>query len=1359
MKSRLPFRFSTLGLLSLAIPGTVTADPQIQVQRATGNAATTLSTDLDASAVANGFRTANPVDAALSDNRIGDRIIDASDAGFVVADGSQTASARGSSQSLLQSIAGGEQAVAALAVGFASSQATVGASLGDSLIGLDIDGSVTGVGGIALRGNLASASSRGNDARVALDASGSNDGFAGDTALSPDFDHTLPSAPLSATFGGDLIVAGVQQLDGGSAASATLSSNVLGLSLSGELDALSGGLSLSGNRATAEAGGNRLQLDLDNALAGGDIDASAGAFQALVDTDVTARVEGQRLGVAADADNSRLRQTAVNLDGNRVAASASGNRADAAVRSAADADEDSLRLDIEQFVSAGSDPALNPEHRVRATVDDLVLGVSQRPGQDSDGTALTLDGNTVEALASGNAQDSGVDLLDRGLASAATVVVEAQQSLELPGADLAIDALVGGSGPVRLGLVGSSTTGTVHDDLDLVLDGNQLLAEAVGNDGGQRVDGLAGNLAGVLSLEQGQTAQGSIDDNLGLTAEINDTGLGIGALESLGAPRLLVSDNRLDASATLNRQTQQLGAIAGSVEDTALLTISGVQAVDDAGVVARAQALRLGVGEPTTVIGDSAGSDTARVQVSGNRVSASGNLNRADQTLAGSSGNMAGVVLASSSQSIGAGGGFNNVDGVLSDIALGLSGSTASPAPGGRLDLLVTDNRLLAEASGNRVERAVGDQTGSLDGGLLLGDSQSASGVGVVAQAQGIEAGLTAADLGLSADTDRVDIGVSGNRVQALARQNQARTETGTTSGSLAGAQVLLIDQLGSGGFVLGNNGGVALGVGANVLDANDSNLALGAASDGTRLTVRDNQTLAEASANLATAGLGSVVGNLSGSQLAAISQSDSGGLLQSQAIDIAIGATLLELSEVGNGDGSLELLVSDNQSQSLARGNQASLALGGVTGSVEGSGSVLAGTAQVLGSTLLAIAGNVQIGVDDAEAIATTAGGDASLQVSGNRLRTEAQGNRADLDLGTVAGRLAGSVAGAIAQGFGDDLDVGTTGDAEASLQAATTGVRIGITQFGALGGGRPTSSLVDGNRVEVLSTANDALATGSQAGDLDGTLVQEEFQSVVGGAGAILSLASDIGIGVQGGDIGDDVTAAITGNAVLAVSSGNRVQSGFDTLAGRIGGTVVSGASQDFTGSALAVDGDLLATVEGSLIGVGGSGVINLPQASVSGNLLIASVEANSVQRSIGSLAGTLDGGGLALGDTQTLGDAVLLARTQDSRIGASLDGSADLPTRLGVSGNQVLAQALGNRVEQQLAMAGASSLQGADTTLSASQTATGGSVGAVIGNVQVGLAAPGAGSFTGNATVSGNRVGASALVNQAAVRRGGP
>lgn len=1359
MKTRMPFRLSTLGLLSLAIPGAVFGDPQIQVDHSAGSPATTLSTDLDASQTANAYRDAQTVEASLDGTQLGDSLVGASGADFALSDGRQQASALGNSQSLLQAIAGGEQAVAALAVGIASNQATVSASLGNSLTGLDIDGTVDGAGSIALSGNQTTATSRSNEASVSLLASGTNSGFSGDSASSPDFDHGFPAAPLSAAFGGDLIVAGVQQLDGGSAATASLTGNVLGVALAGEIDSLGGGVTLAGNRAGAEAEGNRLLLDLDSELGGADIDASVGAFQSIVDTDVTAAVSGQRLGVAADADNSRLNQTALSLAGNAVSASAGGNRAEASLRGAADADEDSLRLDIEQFVRAENDPALNPEHRLRATVDDLVLGVEQRPGQDSVGNGLTLAGNRVEALAGGNRQNSRADLLDRGLAAGASVEVEAQQTLELPGADLAIDALIGSSGAIRLGLSGSTSAGTVHDDLNLVLSDNAVLAEALGNDSDQSLGGFAGPLLGVLTVDQSQRARGSIDDNLGLNAELNDVGLGVGALERLGAPQILVSDNQLDARAVLNRQQQQLGALDAGLDATGLLTLSGAQDADDASVAARAQALRLGLGDPATQIADGASSADARLQVSGNRISAAADLNLASQTLDGHSGNLAGLALAASAQSIGANGGLGTVDAVLSDVALGLSGSTASPAPDGRLDLQVQDNRLSAEASANRFERQLGTGTGGVDGALLLQDSQTASGASVVAQAQGIEAGLTAVDLSLAPGTDRVDIDVSGNRLQAIARQNQSLTETGAGSGSLAGIQLLLVEQQGSGGFVIGNNGGVALGVGANVLDANDSDLALGAAAVSTRLTVSGNLSLAEASGNLATASLGAFSGSLSGLQLATLAQSDSGGLLISQAIDLAIGATLLEASNVGNGDGSLQVLVSDNQSQSLVRGNQLSLELGGVDGHIDGAGAVLAGSSQALGSSLLAIAGNVQIGVDDAETIGTTAGGEVSLQVSDNRLRSEAQGNRASLGLGASSGTLAGGIAGVTAQGFGDDLDAGTVGDAEASLQASATAVRIGVTQFGALGGGRPVATLVDGNRVEVLATANEASAGGRFSGDLAGLLTQDQSQSLVGGVGGILSSASDIAIGVQGNDIGGEVTAAITGNAVLAVSSGNRAQGGFAALAGHLGGAVSSSGSQSFTGSPLAVDGDLQATVENTRLTVSGSGALNLPSAQVSGNTLFASVEANAAQRTVGSLAAVLNGGtGIGLSDSQTLSDAVLAARVQDARIGASLDGGAAIPTALGISGNQVLAQALGNRVDQQLALAGSSSTGGADSTLAASQSATGSQLTALVSNVQVGLAAPGAGSFSGSTSLNGNRVGASAIVNQAAVRRGG-
>lgn len=1333
------------------------ADPQIRIDQASAAASISQSAEIDALAVANGSRETQPVSASLNAIRLGDRVIDARDASFAVTDGSQFATARGNSQSLTQSLVGGETAVAAVAVAISRDGATVDAQLQNSLTGIEIDGRVGGSGGITLGNNRSGASARGNDAGVVLTLDGANSGDIGNGASGSDFDHLYPGTPHSAVVGGDLIAAGAQRLESGSASRASLSDNLLGVSLTGEIDALTGGLALQGNFVSAEAEGNRLLIRVDETLAGRDVDTSLSGFQAVVDTDIIAGISRQRLGVAADTNDSRLQQTDLSLSGNRLAASAIANRGEAQAVTALDDAGDSLRLDSEQFLRATAAPAVNAEHRVRASVDDLVLGFEQRPGRDSNRNRLSLDANAVDATAGGNLQASVVDLGTQGLAAGASARVEAQQSLQLPGADLGIEALIGAAGAVRLGVSATTATGTLHDDLQLQLNGNRVSASAVGNRGEQALLGLAGAIDGGLSIEQSQDAAGSANDNLGIQAAVLDTGLGIGRLEGLGAPQLLIADNLLGANASANRQVQTLSATAGSLAAAAELGLTARQTVDDASVLARGQALHLGLADAGTAIGDSASGGDARLQVSGNRLNAAADLNTSSQQFAGHDGTLNGRLQIDLTQTAGANAGFNNSDALLDDVRLGLSGSGAVLAPSGDLSLLVSDNRLSAVAGVNRSERSIDALSGALSGTLDLSTRQAADGVASVAKAQGVEAGLTAADTALSGQTDRLNIAVLDNRVEAIAGQNQASEALAEFQGRLYGSRSLALSQESRSGFALGNNGGVALGVGANVLDANSSDLALGSASLGSTLQVSGNQTRAEASSNLADISAGTLVGAVEGTSRIELRQSDSGSSVQAQAVDLALGATLLEQSQLATGSGSLSVLVRDNSSRALARGNQSSLQADGIDGQLGTGGLVISASTQTLGSSLLAILGNAQLGVDDADSIATSAGGDVRLQISDNRLRSQAQGNSASQQQGQITGSQQGSVLGSISQGFGDDLDVATVGDAEASVSALATAVRIGVTAFDALGGGRQTVTQVGGNRVEVLASANQASAELSGVGRLDGLLFQQENQSLVGGSGGVRSLASDIGIGVQGGSLGSDLTAAITGNAVLAVSSGNRLQSEVTKLTGSLAGDLQSQGRQTFSGSALAVDGDLLATVENSQIGVEGVGALNLPQATVSGNSLLALAEANNAQRLVGSLSAALSGSNLELGDEQTLGQAVLGATVQDAMLGASLDSSGTLPTAFSASDNQVLAQVFGNRADQQLTLAGASSGSSADMNLLVNQTATDSSLSARVSNLQVGITTRGTGSFNGSSSISGNRVGASAVVNQSAVRRG--
>lgn len=1304
--------------------------------------------ELSNSVILTSFADPSQIQAQVQSAQVGAAVENAADAALATSGNTVAANATVISQLASQSIATGENSLAVAALATTTDQTTSTATVEQSGAGVRIsnDGTLSGATSVTVDGNALTSTARANDSTSRLIASGANSGAGGNDAASAAQDNTYP-APGALTILGDLQATGVQGLDQQSNVSASITTSTLGLTDeagAGTVDTIGGGISVNGNSAAAVADGNRLALELTDALSGSDVDSTAYGLQTVNDTSISAAASAT-VGV----DVTTVTSSALVVDGNRTQSAATGNRATASVNARPNGADDSLVADVEQFVRAET-----LDVNIESTAADNLIGLSGVTTATS--VSSNVASNVLTAIATGNDQSTAADLgagVQAGPAS-----IGGNQTLGVVGGDLTLSANISNS---RIGTVATTdalSQATVSD--------NTAIGQVIGNNAQQDVAAFAGSREASLGVTQDQQAIGSATQLLTFAADVN--GLGIGAsATTLAAPQLTVSGNAVASLITVNRSSQSLGAQSGGSNGSGTTAVSATQATDSVSTGANVTDLRLGVIDAGTTISADPARAAAEITVSGNAVDAQTELNRSVQTLDSASGNFEGTVVLSADQTANAAaGGVSDVVAGLTRAGVGLYGATEPiDIVDGRFNLTISDNRLASQAQANQAQA----QLGAVSGVVSLPNPTDRLGVSLTQTADDVDTRAQNLDTGLGvvesnpavalfgSNTDNVSLNVNGNTLQALSRRNNAGIVLGAVSGQLNQGDVgSEVSQTGGIGASLAQNSGVYVGVTAAPAAAD---LGLGNARASTSLTITGNSLRADAADNLSTIVGGGVNGTVGASARfgSSITQSSSGATIDATNNLVNLGANLLNGGTVGNGTGSTSLSVADNTLVAVAAANNSTASLGGVSGSIAAGGTASIDTTQTLDSLVTATSADINAGITDASIGNVAGAGATSLSVSANAVTTVASGNDSRVvDLGESAANIDGTLGATTTQ----------TLNSNASLAASNGGLRIGAVGIGELGTEGLAALTVDSNQATTSATGNNSEVSGAVSGTLNGQIALSATQVINGSSGGIgaVSGTTDNTIGVQADTLGTNTSVSVANNAVSSAVAGNRVLNNLDGAAfSSATGTIALSATQSLTGNAAAADGDLFSAVTNTTVGViGGDGSV-LPAAAVSGNRLQATTVGNDSSRLLNNLSGNFNAATTAVttNDTQTTDTAVLVARVADSSIGSSLFSDTGIPTALSVNGNTVVAQAIANSSNQQVRLNGVSTAGGPLTSLNAGQSLLNTTVTAAISSVNVGFSTAGLttpGSYTGGAVTSGNSLNATAIGNQSSLVRSG-
>ncbi len=1298
--------------------------------------------------VAQGFADPSQIVADIQSVQVGAVTEGLSNASLAVPGNTVAAASTVNSQVAAQTLASGEDNLAVAVLGTTVDQTTSTAAVENSTVGVRVNGPALLTGadtGLTVNDNALTATARANDGNGALNASGAEAGVIGNSAGVGDADHTYPaSGSLALT--GDLLATGVQQLDQQSDVNARIGTSVIGVTGGASavtVNAIGGGIAVNGNEASARADGNRLALSLAEDLSGADVDSTLYGLQTVNDTDVGAIASNLTVGQNLTDFNS----SSLAVDDNRVQAVATANRATAALAARPDGSNDSVYADVEQFVRSQSQAVT-----INADVAGSLIG---RSGSSANAATSHIADNRLAAVAIGNEQATTADL-GAGV-QAGSVRLEGNQTLLVGNQDLSIDADLDNS------LIG--TRAGQEFDSRTTINGNSAIGQVVGNNASQASGAFAGVREATLSANLSQRATASVDNSLRLSSDINN--LHIGADAALRGPSLTVDQNQVASLATLNRATQALGTQSGSNSTAGTVAVVATQVADGVETDATVTDLRIGIPGSGPILASGVRL-AADLTITGNQVDAQAELNRAQQTLDGISGSVAGPVTFDTTQTAnGAGGGLSGVDAILDGTGIGIYGSSGPIAiDNGRFDLVVSGNRLGSQAQANLAQASLGAISGtvnlaSVTDRLSAGTNQTAADTTV--RAQNFDTGLGIAEAApattlFDAATNTVSITVVDNALQALARQNNAGIATGAVSGDVRSGDLRSqVQQRVSGtGITRAENSGVFVGV-TPAVGANDLNL--GAAAQRTALTITGNSVRADAADNLATVsgggGSGSVGANARVGAL--IEQNSSGSLIEALNTQVNLGAAEQNDRDLGDTAGSETYTVADNTVATVAAGNVGNASLGGVSGNIDAGGNTGVTTMQTLVSQVTATTTDVRAGITDASLGNAGASGEAALTVAGNGVITAASGNDSRVNLGSSAARIDGTLGAATTQSV----------DAGASLAASASGLRIGATDIGTLGSAGAVAVSVDGNAVRTSATANTSSVNAALSGALSGVVAIEAAQTLNGSAAGISavtgSLVNPNRIGVQADSIGPNATVSVDGNLVNSAVAGNRVLNNLDGAAfSSATGSLTLAATQTVNG-VNAVNGDLRAEVTATNVGVISAGGTLLPSAAITGNQLVADTVGNQSNRVLDDLSGNFNPATVAvtMNDGQTVSGAILIASVNTSFIGGDLLSNASVPTKLAVNGNAVLAQSIANSASQTVSLNGVNAAGGQLTSLNAGQSLINSTVRAEVANVSIGLStasATGPGTFTGTAVTSGNSINATAIGNQSSLIRNG-
>lgn len=994
---------------------------------------------------------------------------------------------------------------------------------------------------------------------------------------------------------------------------------------------------------------------------------------------------------------------------------------------------------------------------------------------DIQSMTATLSSNLLQASATANSASTGVTLSGTNGTGLSAAVGNSQRNL-----DLAVAANADG---LSVGLTADAVNSSA-----LALDSNRITAAATGNTASSRLDVNLANASGAASMTPFTRAEvwgasevraeadlalanAQVSSRADVTAAVvGSVSLDVGNVSSAFGPftlspsTLSLSSNTVGATVEVNRASNAMALEVGNLSGmaTALVSLQAMSAGEalsstDGGVNLTADRVE---GSALTANSNTVSASTQGNAVA-NNVRLSGTTATGDQNFMWSGYSYAQSSSANTYANVSLANGQSSSGNTLS----ALVGNSSDPAAvtltvdavtaGAALSL--ADNRLGANTSVNSASNALAlDITNITDMTAGVASGQDLNGTSATAVMSGLVSANTGSVTGsnITVSGNAIAASVSGNAVNNTlavdAATASAQSFGGYSSGYLFGSEA-------QGTFQVSNYQRVA-GTGSadlNSMSTGDVTITSGAAAVGSSaLTLSDNSVLADTRANSASNALTLDVTTLSAAA----------GLASSQRIDFA------EVGSVSTGNVLLQsggvtgsaLTVSGNTVKSSALGNlvnnQVELAGTNATGAFSGGSFVVAGQVAEL-RAVTAVANLQNSNGIDLSAVTTGAVGMAvagvnsstALTLSGNSLGALAQSNSASNSLSLDASNLSGySAAVASSQA--------TSGAVLATAQGAGAGA---FTVTADSAGNSPV--VLSDNTFSAVAGMNEAFntftATGAtlsgQSGSASAAVGDASTDGVAfsvinaqSGTGVVDALADPLSVGFAGALTGGSLS--IADNTVLARASVNTA-SNVLTLAATnsLLATAVVNNVQEMASSASALVETGSVQAE---LGVGGGA----STVAVSGNS--ASAQANGNQ-AFNMLNATAASGISSAGPSSQPTFAVLnQQRTQatadgisavlnGTTLGAALNGTGGRTT---VQGNQLVAMASGNSVDNVLAM---SALPGSLNTARAAVTNVQYNMASITASVN-GASVMGSGSVSGGGSVnvSGNTITAQVMGNRA-------
>ncbi|MBX3563593.1 MAG: hypothetical protein KF730_03345 [Sphingomonas sp.] len=930
----------------------------------------------------------------------------------------------------------------------------------------------------------------------------------------------------------------------------------------------------------------------------------------------------------------------------------------------------------------------------QATGDTVLTNAQSAPGGL---TAARGDGATIQSIVAGPLTGSTV-ALDRNTITATARANAATQTLAPPpspaspsrstsltAGTAAIDAQANtlianqqrsGSAEAVADIELSPISIAAHDVLGgaLELTDNAQSAAADGNAATATiaVTGEAGDGAGIVSTQVS-------GPNSGVAARVR-RGVTLDT-DAITGTSVNLSGNSNDADAASNAVANMLSVSGGAIE-----------APRPAGFASRVPAI--GEGDPSVSAGFGVLSNE---QASGVIKARAGNL--LDGILDGGPAIVTRIGADASAASLISDGNTvsASANGNRSANGLSLTAADISTAPGGN-GAIGTITNVQSAAGAVIVASAHGgvatDVAGQLDGSSLS-ISQN------VRDTRAIGNEATSNRLTVDAATSEAGTGAASNNVALVGPNGDAFADAGFTVQNVQDNNTASLSNLQAGSEVRARVGGALLGSTVDLTGNSGAGNSIGnSAANAAKLAVTTLET--SAAVNNVQSGNGSVTSTLG-------TLADPGGVLIAPAGDIT-GSTLTVAanSTTGSAIGNAASNALDVTAATV-RGNGAPAVSGAVETDYGARGTLVLANNQKLGQMSVNDALTPTIASDVATLSGVVGGGTASgstIQVAGNRQRSEALGNSAGNRLTLSASELDDAGAALSSSQYGQaniaatsDFSLGAHGDLTDSASSLTGNSNIALGVVNDATNALQADGATDGTQSGAFASSGPLgppMATGGVA------LANQQFATGSAHANAISHIGD-----VRSGESISGSRFTVDGNTNVAESAGNRVANML---------TVEAAAATD-PGSALANSQTNMAQVGAAAISVAGyaltqpaTGPVDGSTISITGNAASALARGNAAENAmtIAGLGGAGSPASANLRDESVQGSNVLLnGQANYGAVTASADGSsyrvplnasaAVTGSSITLGGNAIQASAYGNSANNSVALTSAEAAPG--------------------------------------------------------------